>query len=271
MASCVDGSVSRILTSDVTWDAERGLARVAFHGALTPSTSPLAHHVVLKCLAAQPIAVVIDVGDLTCRSDVAVPVFLAVRRHARRPPAVPLLILASRNSAGSALRSALGRYLPTCHNLEEARDMAARLTAASHWRQIRLAPTPLAPSLARDLVAECCSEWHLFPLIHPSRTVVSELVSNAVEHAGTDIDLTVTLRGRYLCIAVRDGSPVLPHASEPVPHDPHTPLDIRGYGLRLLASVAHGWGAEITDDGKVVWATLHAAAGGGVRGATVER
>jgi anti-sigma regulatory factor (Ser/Thr protein kinase) len=89
-----------------------------------------------------------------------------------------------------------------------------------------------------------------------ARTVVSELVSNAVEHAGTEIELNVTLRGRFLCLAVRDGSPAVPRLREPAPQGAAAPLDIRGYGLRLIGRVAHSWGAEIIPDGKVVWATL---------------
>jgi anti-sigma regulatory factor (Ser/Thr protein kinase) len=110
------------------------------------------------------------------------------------------------------------------------------------------------------MVAEACAEWRATSLMHPARTVISELVSNAVEHAGTDIAVTVTLRGRFLCLAVGDGSPVMPQMVDPAPHDPRAPLDLRGYGLRMVANVAHSWGAEATTNGKVVWATLHIGA-----------
>jgi anti-sigma regulatory factor (Ser/Thr protein kinase) len=244
----------------VTRDDERGLVHVAFHGTLTASTAPLAQSTLVKCLVEQPVAVVIDVADVLSRSTIAVPLFLALRREARRAPAVPLVVVAGRASTGSSLRSALSRYLPTCVTIEEAREMAARLPSASRWHHVHLAPTPYAPSEARNAVAECCARWDLHPLIHVSRTVVSELVSNAVEHAGTEIELTVTMRGQFLCVAVRDGSPVVPRLLEPVPHEPNAPLDVRGYGLRMITNVAHSWGAEITAEGKVVWATLLATA-----------
>lgn len=225
------------------------------HGTLTASTAPLARTTLIKCLVEQPVAVVIDVADVLSRSSVAVPLFLSIRREARRL-AVPLVVLAGRTSTGSSLRSALNRYLPTCVTIEEAREMASRLPSASHWHHVRLESSPLAPSEARNAVTECCSRWGLFSIIHPARTVVSELVSNAVEHAGTDIELTVTLRGQFLCVAVRDGSPVVPRLLEPLPYEPSAPLDVRGYGLRMITNLVHSWGAEITSEGKVVWATL---------------
>jgi hypothetical protein len=240
----------------LTRDFERGLVVVAFSGALTAATAPLAHTTVLKCLSEQPVALIVDVGQLSSRSNVAVTAFLAMRRQARRQPAVLLLIVAARGSTGSSVRSALARYLPTFATVEEAREMAARQPSASQWRHVRLKPHPMAPNEARNLVAEACAQWRIVALMHPARSVVSELVSNAVEHARTEMDLTVTLRGRFLCIAVRDGSPVLPEIRELLPHDPGAPLDIRGYGLRMIANAAHSWGAEVTADGKVVWANL---------------
>jgi anti-sigma regulatory factor (Ser/Thr protein kinase) len=140
--------------------------------------------------------------------------------------------------------------------LEEAGEMAARPPSAGRSHHVRLDPDPLAPSAAREAVARCCAEWRVEDLIHPARAVASELVANAVEHARTVIDLDVTLRGDQLRVAVRDGSRVVPRLRDPAPHDPAAPLDIRGYGLRLILSLAHAWGTEVTPDGKVVWATL---------------
>lgn len=134
--------------------------------------------------------------------------------------------------------------------------MVARLPSASHWRHVRLKPNPMAPHLARNMVGECCAQWRVISLIHTARSVISELVSNAVEHAKTEIDVTVALRGRFLCLAVRDGSSVLPEVRELLPHDRAAPLDIRGYGLRMITNVAYAWGSEVTADGKVVWANL---------------
>ncbi|GIF44062.1 ATP-binding protein [Actinoplanes xinjiangensis] len=122
-----------------------------------------------------------------------------------------------------------------------------------------LAPDPDAASLAGALVADACLAWRLPGLLHPARRVLSELVHNAVEHARTEVRVTLTRRGDGLCLAVSDGDPRLPRLRAPAPVSPGRPLDERGRGLRVVQAAAAGWGAEPTPTGKVVWALLHGA------------
>jgi anti-sigma regulatory factor (Ser/Thr protein kinase) len=81
--------------------------------------------------------------------------------------------------------------------------------------------------------------------------VTSELVSNAIDHAGTMMNLRLTRRPRYLHIAVRDGSTTAPRRA-PLPD----PSASGGRGLHLVASMAVRWGSLPSEAGKVVWATL---------------
>jgi hypothetical protein len=122
-----------------------------------------------------------------------------------------------------------------------------------------LAPEPEAASLAGALVADACLAWRLPGLLHPARRVLSELVRNAVEHAGTEIRVTLTRRGDGLCLAVGDGDRRLPRLRRPAPPKRGRPLDERGCGLRVVQAAATGWGAAPTTDGKVVWALLRPA------------
>jgi two-component sensor histidine kinase len=81
--------------------------------------------------------------------------------------------------------------------------------------------------------------------------VANELVTNAVVHARTDLRLGVELRGDWLHIAVRDGSPRLLRT---VSFDPEAE---DGRGLRLVELLARAWGVHPhPDGGKVVWCTL---------------
>ena len=84
--------------------------------------------------------------------------------------------------------------------------------------------------------------------------VVEELVANVVDHARTDFRLTVELSEPVLRLAVRDTSPHVPRLR------PHTVRAVRGRGLQLVAALSAQWGWEQHDDGKTVWALLHASA-----------
>jgi anti-sigma regulatory factor (Ser/Thr protein kinase) len=82
--------------------------------------------------------------------------------------------------------------------------------------------------------------------------VASELVTNAIVHARTELRLRVELRGDLLHLAVRDGSPRLLRLVT-VP-DPEAE---GGCGLWLVEQLARAWGVNRhPEGGKVVWCTL---------------
>ncbi len=81
--------------------------------------------------------------------------------------------------------------------------------------------------------------------------MVSELVGNAIVHAGTAITVTVRCTADRTVVEVRDHSPVMP---EPRRHEPVEP---GGHGLRIVEALALRWGVErIANDGKTVWFEL---------------
>jgi anti-sigma regulatory factor (Ser/Thr protein kinase) len=114
-----------------------------------------------------------------------------------------------------------------------------------------LLPVSWAARHARNLATEACLRWELPQLTGPASLVVSELVSNVVEHAHTMMSLRLSLWDRYLHIAVRDGSAIQPA----LPQRPAAE-QLRGRGLHLVNATAHNWGCLPTDGGKVVWASL---------------
>jgi two-component sensor histidine kinase len=85
-----------------------------------------------------------------------------------------------------------------------------------------------------------------------------ELVTNAVEHAGTDMLVTVTRREQGLHLVVRDGNLVLPRRLPVAPGLTSARSDQRGQGLQVVEALARAWGARLTNDGtgKIVWATV---------------
>ncbi|GAA4436104.1 ATP-binding protein [Phytohabitans houttuyneae] len=126
----------------------------------------------------------------------------------------------------------------------------ATTPAPEHWLSLELEPRLEAAQMARELVATACASWHRESLAEPANIAISELVNNAVLHAGTPLTVQLATHREELLIAVRDGS------TEPL--RPRTPAHTSsgGRGLLLLDAIAASWGCAVRDGGKVVWAVL---------------
>jgi hypothetical protein len=123
---------------------------------------------------------------------------------------------------------------------------------------------------ARRWVAGLCTDIGRPELSECAQLGVSELVTNALLHGEPPI--TVRMRGtaEHPRVEVRDSSveaPILP--DEPLDRPETDGLLLTfGRGLSIVARCAEAWGAEIEDDGKVVWFAPAAefADGAGVAG-----
>lgn len=107
---------------------------------------------------------------------------------------------------------------------------------------------------ARQWVVRTCEDIGRGELTECAELGVSELVTNALLHGEPPIQVRVRGTVQHPRIEVRDSSleaPVLPTATEMDEHDEL--LLTYGRGLSLVARSADAWGAEIEDDGKVVW------------------
>ncbi|MFI8087744.1 ATP-binding protein [Streptomyces sp. NPDC086080] len=112
-------------------------------------------------------------------------------------------------------------------------------------------PESAAP--ARRLVRAACAAWSLDDLAEEAALIVSELVSNAIQHARRDSIRVVVERpdATYVRIGVVDFS------KDPLVSKAPGPEDEGGRGLALVAALATHWGAEPLPWGKRVWAELH--------------
>lgn len=82
-----------------------------------------------------------------------------------------------------------------------------------------------------------------------TRLLVSELVTNALRHTGTEIELFLVRRGSTLEVGVRDyggGRPVKKASAD----------EDGGWGLRLLERITSRWGVQTERPGKTVWFEL---------------
>ncbi|MFD1146694.1 ATP-binding protein [Saccharothrix hoggarensis] len=116
---------------------------------------------------------------------------------------------------------------------------------------VTLPATAGSSAHARRVVGEVASAWGLSEdLADDAALVVTELVSNSVDHAVGPIGLTVTRTTSGMRIEVTDRSSAMPQ-QRPVQLD-----SARGRGLIIVAALSRTWGSEPTPEGKVVWAEL---------------
>jgi Histidine kinase-like ATPase domain len=114
-----------------------------------------------------------------------------------------------------------------------------------------------SPREARAFTARSLLGWRLMPLVAPAALVASELVTNAVVHAATTVDVSLSRADGRVQLAVHDrggGRPVARY------EDPRDHL-LGGRGLLLVRESARSWGVLLARPaGKTVWAVFDAHA-----------
>lgn len=104
---------------------------------------------------------------------------------------------------------------------------------------------------ARRFVAECASQMGRDGVVELAQLLVSELVTNAVAHAGTPVAIQCAPTDGGLRVSVWDGSSHLPRPEQP------DAWAERGRGLVLVDTLASRWGADPQPgNGKSVWFEL---------------
>ncbi|MFG2134377.1 SpoIIE family protein phosphatase [Streptomyces sp. NPDC048751] len=150
------------------------------------------------------------------------------------------------------------------HAADAATDVPAHPRAQA---RAALSGSSLAPGSARALLRAALEEWTDLGLpgteyvsgrlAEDAMLVVSELVTNAVVHAGTDVELMCGLEETgAVVVEVSD------HHPSRAPRDgaPETPYDTPEYGrgLRLVSALSETWGVTFRRGAKTVWARIPA-------------
>jgi anti-sigma regulatory factor (Ser/Thr protein kinase) len=115
-------------------------------------------------------------------------------------------------------------------------------------QRIEVPAEPGSPRLARRFITA-----HLGDVgcVDDVALLTSELVTNAVVHAGSAAGVTVTRRSHAVRVEVADHDTTRPRK--------RTPDDHGGRGLHLVETVADRWGVDSRATGKVVWFEIDVA------------
>jgi anti-sigma regulatory factor (Ser/Thr protein kinase) len=106
---------------------------------------------------------------------------------------------------------------------------------------------------AREWSVGRTSEWGIDGAWQPwVMLLVTELVTNAFRHAGSECSLGLSFRSGVLRIEAIDDSPVVPQYKEPG--------ELGGFGMRIIDALAERWGTVPGPHSKAVWLEVDTSA-----------
>jgi anti-sigma regulatory factor (Ser/Thr protein kinase) len=125
-------------------------------------------------------------------------------------------------------------------------DEGSAVATAEVW----VTAEPRSAGVARRFLRQTLNDWDASAYADVAELVLTELVTNAILHAKTDIVVRIDLGVRGLRLEVMDRSP-----RQPITR--HYSLDATtGRGLGLVDALTQRWGVQPDVEGKTVWAEL---------------
>lgn len=130
-------------------------------------------------------------------------------------------------------------------------DLLANLSRDRHHAaSARIGPDLSDVGRARQFVVKHCAAWGCTAGEDDAKLVVTELVTNALLHAGTPCELRLRLTGETLRVEVEDGGGGVPDIQAADGGAEH------GRGLLLVSALCLAWGIDAGEKGKIVWGEL---------------
>jgi DNA-binding NarL/FixJ family response regulator len=206
--------------------------------------------------AAESVAVLApDLVLLDCSAPDA---FEGLARLRAEAPAARVVLISGHDPAdlGLVSRAAgalgfLGKATPArrlSQELEALVGLVEAVQAVLEEASTRLARDPASARAARRFVRDALAGADSEDLEETVTLLVSELVTNAVVHGGSDVEVLVRLMPGTVRVEVLDSSDaaVSPRTA--------ADQDVSGRGLALVESLARRWGVDpVAGGGKTVW------------------
>lgn len=237
----------------LTTTAVNGGVVLSLGGQLTSDDLPELRRQLGKASAEARDCVVCEVSDLDTADPLAMTVFATGPVQAEGPGPV-ICVAGAHDEVADVIKSLeLARFLPVTATvsdaLEQVQARPPRLSAVKS-----LIGDASAARLARRFAAEVCEEWGLAALRDSVEQCVSELVTNVVLHARTDLLVRMERTTDRLLVSVKDEE-LSPVASWWHETDDEELAAGAGYGLAIVRSLATWVGVQSHPaGGKVVWA-----------------
>jgi anti-sigma regulatory factor (Ser/Thr protein kinase) len=131
--------------------------------------------------------------------------------------------------------------------------MAATATQSTSLIAFTLPSTPYSVQMARFYIRAALTYHNLGDYAEDAEAVTSELVTNAIEHAGAlrfGLEVMRLAGSGAVAVIVTDPSP-----NPPVKRDPAADTE-HGRGLNIVEALSASWGWRPEDPGKAVYSIL---------------
>ncbi|GLZ56000.1 ATP-binding protein [Actinomycetospora sp. NBRC 106378] len=200
--------------------------------------------------------VVLETAELRPRHASVVHVFTEALARTGGWPSACLAIVAPDPSLAALLTGS-----GTTHRVPVFDDVAEALAHLDDRPELlrdwwRFTVDPHAPGRARQNVRETCTRWGVSDSVREAaEIVVTELVTNSVEHATSASVVEIESRAATLRVTVRDYGvgyriPAADTWTAPPTSSP------RGRGLAMVAAVSREWGLRRHPDGVTIWSEM---------------
>lgn len=121
--------------------------------------------------------------------------------------------------------------------------------------EVTLPGEPSSVPTARRFVESVLTSWGRPEHGWTAALLITELSANCTLHARTDFTVRVEAIDGGVQLQVSDGSLRVPARRD------YGTSATTGRGLKLVEELADGWGVDLRDDGKTVWAVLREPSG----------
>jgi anti-sigma regulatory factor (Ser/Thr protein kinase) len=162
---------------------------------------------------------------------------------------LPARSIATAVAAAGAVGS-LAKDVPVHRVPAALRELGALVTVAE--RAMRTAETtllrdPASPRRSRQLAQAALEGWCDPAVLSDIELLITELVTNGVQHAASDVDVRIAVGATTVRVEIGDRSPIEPVARITRTNEPG------GRGMHIVQQVASRWGVELRRTGKCVW------------------